>query len=354
MKQLCFEKILTESLNSYTLKSETFNDKPTVLVCRANEAECFDEMSVRFNLAFDEKIFLATDEKFSGTASHDKNYFFSNNVMTDELYGQLTATGANEQRLYVGPTKDAYFDLYPKRHVVYENLRRIDRAARLFADDRSRRIFLKIITRLCLPYQYHYLYEPLTEPQYFPKEFSFSDAEIFLDAGVCDGQNIFEFIRHVNSNYAHIYGIEADEDNFRLSEKNLVDVPKLELIRGALFSESGKSLSFHSSKMTGKPGNARVQNDGDIFVVSVAGDSLKYPPTFVKMDIEGAEKAALCGLSRTIKTHAPKLAVCVYHFQTDFWEIPLLINKLNPEYKLFLRNYERMHSLLETVCYACR
>ena len=353
MEQINFEKILTESLDSYRKKTESFNDKPTVLICHPTEEKSFVDLSERIGITFDEKIFLDPTEKFSETLLENKNYFFSNQVMTDDLYNQLATSCASENQIYVGPTKDAYFDLYPKRYIIYENLERIDEAVNLFADDRSRRIFLNVITRLCLPYQYHYFYEITTEPQYFPKEFSFSNAEIFLDAGVCDGQNILEFIECVHGNYKHIYGIEADTENFRLSEKNLTGVHNLELIHGALFSKQGESLSFRSSKMTGKMGNARVQGGGDTFVTSISGDELKYSPTFVKMDIEGAEKQALMGLRHTIKTFAPKLAVCVYHFQKDFWEIPLLIKKLNPEYKLFMRTYEKMHSLLETVCYAC-
>lgn len=353
MERIYFEELLTESLNSYAAKTATFNDKPTALICRAAEEKDFAELSERFHITFDEKIILSIAEKFSIAIRQDKNYFFSNQIMNEKLYYQLIKAGASEEQIYVGFTKNEYFDLYPKRHVIYDNLQKIDAVWHLLDDEKSRRVFLKIITRLCLPYQYHYFYEPADELQYFPKEFSFSNAEIFLDAGVCDGQNILEFIEHVHGDYEHIYGIEADADNFELSKKNLANVSKLELIRGALSSSQGTPLRFRSSKMTGRKGNARVQDDGDNIVLSVAGDSLKYPPTFIKMDIEGSEKDALIGLSHTIKTHAPKLAICIYHFQKDFWEIPLLIKSLNPKYKLFIRNYERLSTLLETVCYAC-
>lgn len=38
---------------------------------------------------------------------------------------------------------------------------------------------------------------------------------------------------------------------------------------------------------------------------------------FIKMDIEGAELAALRGAKKTLSVHAPDLAVCVYHNETD-------------------------------------
>lgn len=72
--------------------------------------------------------------------------------------------------------------------------------------------------------------------------------------------------------------------------------------------------------------------------------------TLIKMDIEGAEQEALLGAKRIISEYQPKLAICIYHRIEDLWEIPLLIKELNPEYHLYIRNYE--DRLDEIVCYA--
>src|SRR5262249_47681001 len=48
-------------------------------------------------------------------------------------------------------------------------------------------------------------------------------------------------------------------------------------------------------------------------------------PTFIKMDIEGAEPAALRGSRETIVKHRPILAICAYHEQNHLWKIPLMI-----------------------------
>lgn len=60
-------------------------------------------------------------------------------------------------------------------------------------------------------------------------------------------------------------------------------------------------------------------------------------PTFIKMDIEGAELDALAGAVETIQTLKPKLAICLYHHDSDLWTIPLYIKSLVPEYKFFCR-----------------
>ena len=72
--------------------------------------------------------------------------------------------------------------------------------------------------------------------------------------------------------------------------------------------------------------------------------------TFLKMDIEGSELAALRGAERIIREQRPKLAICVYHKPEDMWEIPGFILNCHPDYKLYLRHYSISYT--ETVLYA--
>ena len=60
---------------------------------------------------------------------------------------------------------------------------------------------------------------------------------------------------------------------------------------------------------------------------------------FIKMDIEGAELCALKGAERTIRAFKPKLAISLYHRDTDFTEIPDHLNKLGLGYKFFLDHF---------------
>ncbi len=73
--------------------------------------------------------------------------------------------------------------------------------------------------------------------------------------------------------------------------------------------------------------------------------------TFIKMDVEGAEMKALMGAQNIIISKRPKLAICIYHMPPeDFWEIPIYIKSLVPEYKIFIRHYN--FDILDTICYA--
>lgn len=48
-------------------------------------------------------------------------------------------------------------------------------------------------------------------------------------------------------------------------------------------------------------------------------------PDFIKMDIEGAELAALKGGIKTITKCRPQLAISIYHSSEDFINIPLYL-----------------------------
>ena len=76
----------------------------------------------------------------------------------------------------------------------------------------------------------------------------------------------------------------------------------------------------------------------------------KFIPTFIKMDIEGAEHEALLGTKNIIKNHRPDLAISVYHSIIDFCRIPLLIDSWNLGYKFYLRCHENFNQ--EIVMYA--
>ena len=68
------------------------------------------------------------------------------------------------------------------------------------------------------------------------------------------------------------------------------------------------------------------------------------------MDIEGSEYNALLGAEDIIKRDRPKLAICLYHTAEDYLRIPFLINKMVPEYELYIKHHEQ--GLVGTVLYA--
>jgi hypothetical protein len=73
-------------------------------------------------------------------------------------------------------------------------------------------------------------------------------------------------------------------------------------------------------------------------------------PTFIKLDIEGAEKEALLGSAEIIKRRKPKLAICAYHKPEDIYELPRTILALRGDYRFALRQH--VAGYWDTVLYA--
>jgi FkbM family methyltransferase len=85
-------------------------------------------------------------------------------------------------------------------------------------------------------------------------------------------------------------------------------------------------------------GSAIVAGGGETIHVVAMDDVLpRFAPTFIKLDIEGAEIGALNGAAGLIRMYQPRVAACVYHLPPHLWEIPLLLKKLAPAHHLFLR-----------------
>lgn len=161
--------------------------------------------------------------------------------------------------------------------------------------------------------------------------------EYFVDAGAYDGQNTKYLLDHFSGGYSYL--MEPNPSQLEISKKNLNNYCNVEFFPYGLYNEN-KTLFFESD-YKGSPSSARISETGTIEIhARKLDDVLKdRPVTFIKMDIEGSELAALQGAEHIIRTQKPKLAICVYHKPEDLWEIPSLILQYCSEYKLYLRHY---------------
>ncbi|WP_278743022.1 FkbM family methyltransferase [Clostridium tyrobutyricum] len=197
---------------------------------------------------------------------------------------------------------------------------------------------------------FNYFNNIISQKQYFPKDlFALNNNECFVDGGAYDGATILDFINEVNNKYKFIYAFEPDHMNFtKLSNEFLyMNDTKVKLYNAGLYSKTG-SISFCSN------GNSSsfISEKGEFNIQVVRGDDVikKYKPTYIKLDIEGSEQEAICGMKNIIIENHPKLAISIYHKQNDLWDIPLLIHNIENSYKLYIRHY--LNCLNETVCYA--
>lgn len=187
------------------------------------------------------------------------------------------------------------------------------------------------------------------EEIYFPPFISHRDDEHFVDAGAADGDTIGQFIM-LHQSWKKITAIEPDKANYaeivrKISTNTLHEGVEIKPINVAL-GDCDQFVSFDSA---GEQYSA-ISSKGKSIIRQRKLDDIITSPTYIKMDIEGSELAALWGAHRLIAQHSPVLAICAYHKSEDLWQIPMMINMIQPNYKLFFRRYAE--DAFETVWYA--
>lgn len=186
--------------------------------------------------------------------------------------------------------------------------------------------------------------------QYFPDTLDgsqfLSPDEIFVDAGAFIGDTVEGFLAASEGRYRAIYALEPEANNFQKLLGSLQGKPNIFCVQAALGDEE-KQIRFLADDSGSK---ADVSGGETACVKTLDGLLRDIPVTYLKMDVEGMECAALRGAKQLIQKHHPKLAICTYHSNADMVQVPKLILNLDPSYRLYFRHYT--NALVETVCYA--
>lgn len=259
------------------------------------------------------------------------------------------------QELSVPPAEIFRLDLYFEENETAEYFRRmkadLEEIYHQLADQASKDTFEAVIryrinrdpsilTSVALP----------RASQYFPDILGgvplFSEEETFVDAGAFIGDTVESFYRTVNGKYRAAYAFEAEIQNYERLVANTKSYPNVHCRQMAISDQAGeiRFMSDDSGSKADQSGEEVVPTDT---LDRLLGDT---HITYLKMDVEGMECAALSGARKLIQKHRPKLAICTYHSNSDMIQVPKLILELAPTYQLYFRHYTT--ALVETVCYA--
>jgi FkbM family methyltransferase len=234
-------------------------------------------------------------------------------------------------------------------HKVHEEADAVLQAAALWNDDASRREYESQI-RWRLFFDYDGLADPVSHRIYFPSDVCPLIAnEVFVDCGAYDGDTIEGFLAQPQPGFKKIVAFEPDPGSFAKLERKVVALPSKEsiVLHEAATGATNGSVFFSAD---GLPSSAMGAGTTEVRCVKLDDALIDEFPTYIKMDIEGAEPGALLGARRIIERHAPVLAICSYHRQNHVWEIPRLIQSMNPDYHFFLRPH--LIEVWDLVCYA--
>lgn len=230
-----------------------------------------------------------------------------------------------------------------------EARQRLLEVAGLWEDEQSRETYFRFVEVLLSSSPSLYA-PPVPGYQYFPDNIPFSKGyQRFIDGGAFTGdtakvllelKGVIEaaaFFEPEPSSYLEL--VKAVEQE-RVAREQL-------LIPCGLWSRT-TSMSFRA----GASSASCFSPEGDVFVQCVSLDQAipDFSPTFLKMDIEGAECDALAGAERMIRSCRPDLAISAYHRFDHMWEIPLMIRELCSDYSLYLRSHGE--NGLEAIVYA--
>jgi len=196
--------------------------------------------------------------------------------------------------------------------------------------------------------QYRYNHNKIIEVQ---KE------DIVIDAGGCWGDTALYFA-FKTGNFGKVFSFEFLDRNLKIFNHNLILNPYLkdiiEINNNPIWKESNREIYFYEDGVSGVVSfnNKEKKLSQELITISI-DDFVKeknLPKVdFIKMDIEGAEVAALLGAKETLIKYRPKLAISIYHDIKHYYKIPLYINSLNLNYKFYLDHFSS--SRAETILF---
>jgi FkbM family methyltransferase len=283
-------------------------------------------------------------------AIRNENHWYRETLEQLQRLG-CTRISSSEPIAWRVPDKFPSFLLYDLPHKLYAHAEDVARAATLWADEESVAEYVAQIQLRAFGDPRQLSQPALDESYILPGVFQLEPDDVFLDCGAYDGDTIREFVDH-RVPFGKIEAVEADSRSFaRLADYLVTLEPdirnRIRLHHCAVGAHRG-TVRFDDTGGV----DSRVSDQGTILVDMVPIDVMfaSKRVSMIKMDIEGGEYDALMGATQVIQRDRPILAICVYHSQADIWRLPLLIQSLCPEYRLYLKAYRG--DGIQTVVYA--
>ncbi len=172
---------------------------------------------------------------------------------------------------------------------------------------------------------------------------------VVYDVGAFDGDTVELFLNEPKEMLVHAF--EPEKNNYNIIQTKFSNNTRVIPVQLAL---SNKSETVY---INDDGCGSKIVVQGDASVQAIQSQKLDdytkmdghSTPNYIKMDVEGYEKKVLLGARSTIEKKKPLLAISIYHYASDLWRLPLLINKFNKDYKMGLRHHS--YNICDTVLY---
>ena len=221
--------------------------------------------------------------------------------------------------------------------VILDNLPAIEQTYQNLADETSRQCLLDLCAfRLGMNDAYasfshadHQYFNGLTLSKLPSKKLT------YVDCGAYNGDTFFEFVSKVE--VANAYLFEPDPDNFKLLTEAVKKSSTSAVCMPLAVADRYRILSFNSGNGEG----GAISDTGTVHIAAVALDEVLpgQDVDFLKLDVEGAEIAAIQGGALLIKRSRPVLAISLYHRPQDVWEILEQLMRVCENYQFYIRQH---------------
>ncbi|EZP53434.1 FkbM family methyltransferase [Delftia acidovorans] len=295
--------------------------------------------------AFLSKARGQSDAVAINTCGHDKPKFFFNHVCRTNGIPHLSF----EQFVRAfGISGLLDFRLDDWGPYIADNVERYQQLAQRLSDGYSVQTLYSILNyRLtCDPSHYYEIERPYSALYFRSGLLSFGKSEKMVDCGASVGEALMGLAEVTDGDFAHSWLIEPDRFNIQTLQA---------LRRRYEGSALASRTSIHGCGVGETPCRVPFKHEGghgssihaadsacseeDMIDVRPIDEIIDDAPSFIKMDVEGAELSALKGARQSLKNHAPKLAISAYHRTSDLLEITDYVMQQQPGYKIGLRHH---------------
>ncbi len=256
---------------------------------------------------------------------------------------------ADECELYA-PDVPVFGNTLFTKEFFAENYEKFSQAESLLADEESVRIYREIIAYKLSGDISHLRCCQSDPAEAFENILHAEDFEIYADLGAYNGDTIRSLLPY-SPKLKAVYAFEPDAKNFRKLNEYYYSLenPSFQLFAHNIGAWSDENTLYFDKSGNRNAGllqnssdfsdaiNARSKKITEVKVNSLDNILCGEKVDYIKYDVEGSEREALIGSQKTIENYAPALLVSLYHRSEDLFELVLLLHKLNPNYKLYLR-----------------
>jgi len=233
------------------------------------------------------------------------------------------------------------------REFYEENKEKILKAEAILADERSREVYRSVIAYKLSGDISHIRNTHSCFSEVYKDILHAENFESIADLGAYNGDTLREIKPYAvrlksaiafepdRRNHKKLCEYAENEDGFVIKALQNAAWNKTETL---IFDGSGNrnSTLFSGDSLPVTKGAKCIEVDATSLDDALAGNRVDY----IKYDVEGSEREAIEGSQKTLENYSPALLVSLYHRSEDIFELPLLLHRLYPEYKFYVRRRE--------------